>query len=96
MRTFLGGLFLTLGNPKVIIFYLSFLPTFTDLGQLTLAGGAAIAATMLGVLISVLVGYALTALQVRRIFRTERASRVLNRTAGTVMIGAGCAVIAKT
>ncbi|MDP4796344.1 MAG: LysE family translocator [Rhodospirillales bacterium] len=96
MRTFLGGLFLTLGNPKVIIFYLSFLPTFTDLGQLTLAGGAAIAATMLGVLISVLVGYALTAQQVRRIFRTERANRVLNRTAGTVMIGAGCAVIAKT
>lgn len=92
VRAFAGGLFLTLGNPKAIVFYLSFLPAFTDLAHITVADGTAIAATVLGVLACVLVGYALAASRVRRLFRTERAVKYLNRGAGAVMIGAGCAI----
>lgn len=92
MRTFAGGLFLTLGNPKAIIFYLSFLPTFTDLAHISVTDGLAIAVTVLGVLACVLVGYAIAASRVRRMFRTERAVRYLNRGAGAVMIGAGCTI----
>ncbi|WNJ99718.1 LysE family translocator [Thalassospiraceae bacterium LMO-JJ14] len=91
-RGYAGGLFLTLGNPKVIIFYLSFLPTFTDLKTLTFGEGVAIVTTVLTVLICVLVTYALAATQVRRLFRTERAVRYMNRCAGSLMIAAGCAV----
>jgi len=94
-RGFAGGLFLTLGNPKVIVFYLSFLPTFTNLNALTLGDGIAIVATVLGVLIGVLVMYALAAGQMRRLFRTERAVKYMNRTAGSFMIAAGCAVAAR-
>jgi threonine/homoserine/homoserine lactone efflux protein len=94
-RGFAGGLFLTLGNPKVIIFYLSFLPTFTDLTVLTLGDGIVIVSVVLGVLSGVLVTYALAAGQMRRLFRTERAVRFMNRSAGSLMIAAGCAVAAK-
>lgn len=92
MRAFAGGLFLTLGNPKAIVFYLSFLPAFTNLAHITVADGLAIATTVLGVLACVLIGYALAASRVRRLFRTERAVRYINRGAGAVMIGAGCAI----
>lgn len=92
---YLGGLFLTLGNPKVIIFYLSFLPTFTDLSALSFTSGVAIVATPLTVLLGVLLMYALAAMQLRRLFRTERTVRLMNRCAGSIMIGAGCAVAAR-
>ncbi len=94
-RTYAGGLFLSLGNPKVIIFYLSFLPTFIDLERIGIGDGIAVVMTVLSVLIGVLVGYALLGMQARRLFRTESAVRHINRAAGSLMIAAGCTVAAR-
>ena len=71
------------------------LPTFTDLSALTFTSGDAIVATPLTVLPGVLVKYPLAATQLRRFFCTERTVRFMNRYAGSIMIGAGCAVAAR-
>lgn len=95
MRAFMGGLFLTLGNPKAILFYMTFLPTFVDLEHLTMADGSLMATIVVVVLLVVVCGYAAMAAKARRLFRTERNIRHLNRGAGSLMIGAGVFVALK-
>lgn len=92
VRLFLGGLALTLGNPKVILFFLALLPSVVDLGHLQALGFGEIGATIVIVLSAVLSVYALAAARARRIFTSPRARRAINRTSGTVMAGAAVAV----
>ena len=92
LRLFLGGLTLTLGNPKVILFFLVLLPSLVVLDNLTPLGIAEIGATIMVVLSAVLTAYVLAAARARRIFTSSRARRVINRGAGTVMAGAAVAI----
>src|SRR5215204_4607076 len=48
-RVFLGGLAVTMGNPKVMVFYLALLPTFLDLTRITVLGYAELVAATLSV-----------------------------------------------
>lgn len=91
-RLFLGGLALTLGNPKVVLFFLALLPTVVDLEHLTPLGMVEIAATIVVVLGTTLGAYALAAARVRSLLVSVRARRAVNRGAGTVMAGAALAV----
>ncbi len=86
---FATGLVITLGNPKVIFFYLGFLPTFVDMAQLQARDVALIAIVVSVVLGGVLLGYAYAADRARRIFSSVRAERVMNRSAGSVMVATG-------
>ncbi len=91
-QRFLGGLFITLGNPKVILFYAGFLPTFMDLGSLT-AGDVLVVACLVTVVLALVLGaYAYSASRARALFTKPRAIQNLNRGAGTIMIGAGVAI----
>lgn len=95
LRTACGGLALTLGNPKVIVFYVGFLPTFVDLRTLDATGAALVAATTVTVVGCVLGGYAVMAARARRMLSTPRATRLLHRGAGAVMVGTGAAIAAR-
>lgn len=91
-RNVLAGTALTLGNPKTIAFYAGLLPTFIDLKQLTAADTVTMMLIMAPIVFGIPSTYAIAAARARRFLQKPRRLRVLNRTAGTMMIGAGVTV----
>jgi len=92
LRMFFTGLAISIGNPKIMIFYMAFLPSLVDMAmvtpfvwlQLTITLGLALAAgDMLWVLL---------ASQTRRWLKSPRAMKIANRISGTVMGGAAAAI----
>ena len=94
-RLLLGGLALTLGNPKTIVFYLALLPTILDLTRITVLGFAELVAATLTVLGVVFAGYIVLAARARQLFTTPKAIRILNRTTGAMLAGAAAAVASR-
>jgi threonine/homoserine/homoserine lactone efflux protein len=95
-QNFLSGLVITLGNPKVILFYLGFLPTFMDLAALGVGDVVIVAAVVSVVLGGVMLAYAWSAARARALFRSEKAERILNRSAGGVMMATGSMLIIRS
>ncbi len=95
-RGFGGGLAITLGNPKVIFFYLGFLPSFVKLDTLSPVDVAVVAFVVSLVVGSVLLFYAFTASRAKRVFKSDKAQNRMNKTAGGVMIGTGALLVSKT
>ena len=93
---YLSGLGITLANPKVILFYCGFLPTFMDLESMTGFDIFIVTIVLAMVLSVVLICYAYLASSARLFFSSPRSVKWLNRTAGTVMISAGAAIAAKS
>ncbi len=93
---YLSGLGITLANPKVILFYCGFLPTFMDLPSMTGFDIFLVTMVLAMVLSVVLISYAYLASSARLFFSSPRSVKWLNRTAGTVMISAGAAIAAKS
>lgn len=91
-RLFLGGLAVTMGNPKVMVFYVALLPSLVDLGGIEAADYLGLVLATLAVLAVVFGGYVALALRARRLLRSERAVRLVNRGTGAVMAGAAVAV----
>jgi threonine/homoserine/homoserine lactone efflux protein len=94
-RLFFGTLSLTLGNPKVIVFFLSIMPLVVDLDAINLGLAAELAATMVCGLSAVLLTYALAANRARKLFSSSRAMKIINRGAAGVMAGAALAIAAR-
>jgi threonine/homoserine/homoserine lactone efflux protein len=92
LRSFLGGLLLTLGNPKTIAFYIALTPALIDVSRVDLVSYAELAGIVAVVLTLVLGGYALAAAKARNLFRSPRAVKLLNRVGGGVMAGAAAAI----
>jgi threonine/homoserine/homoserine lactone efflux protein len=91
-RAFLSSLSLTLGNPKAIVFFLSIMPLVIDLKRIDALAFAEIALVMILVFTPVLVASAVLADRTRRLFRSTRAMKRINRGTSTVMGGAAIAI----
>jgi len=94
-RNVLGGFLLTISNPKTIVFYAGLLPTFIDLPKLTTADALAMGAIVMLTVGLIPTAYALAAAGSRRFFRQPARMKALNRTAGTMLIGSGVAVVTR-
>jgi len=86
------GFFVTLGNPKVILFYGALLPTFVDVAVLTAGDTVLLSGVVTLVLVSVLGVYAFLAARAGRLLKSDRALRWVNRATGGLLVGAGVAV----
>ncbi|MPZ18296.1 MAG: LysE family translocator [Luteitalea sp.] len=89
---FIAGMTVTLGNPKIMLFYVALLPTIIDLTHVTALGWTELTVTMLAVLVVVDMTWVMLAVQARRFLRSARAMRAANRTSASVMAGAAAAI----
>ena len=92
---FLGSLSLTLGNPKVIVFFLSIMPIVVDMKSMTPVVFIELAVVIVLVITPVVSGALLLANRARRVFTSERALRRINRSTAAVMAGAAAMIAAR-
>lgn len=92
---FAQGALISASNPKVILFYLAFLPTFIDMQELgvpdiALLSALTLCALMLGLMVLV---YGVN--RSKQAFRSTRSLRNINRVAGCAMAGAGVYLVSR-
>lgn len=91
-RMFFAGMAVTLGNPKIMVFYLALLPTIIDLSHVSAIAWAELAVTMVVVLVAVDLAWVVAAARARRLLTSARAMRAANRTSATLIAGAAVAL----
>ena len=94
-KLFWTGLAINLGNPKAVAFFLALLPTVVDLTKLTPLGIAELSAVIAVVVAGVFGAYALAADRARRLFRSEKSLKAINRGSSVVMAGAAVTIAAR-
>lgn len=87
IHSFFSGLFVTLGNPKAMIFYVALVPTLVDLTTITLANYAELIAITIAVLTVVTVPYILLAAKARELLRHPKALKRMNRVSAVFLAG---------
>lgn len=92
LRMFMTGLAVTLGNPKIMVFYLALLPTIIELAGISLVAWLELTVTMLLVLAVIDIAYIVFATQARRLLKSRRAVRISNRISAAVLGGAAVAI----
>ena len=96
VKLFMAGMAVTLGNPKIMLFYLALLPTIIDLNRVTILGWAELTITMLIVLAIIDLGWAAAAAQARRLLKSPEALRIANRISAGTMACAAAAIAARS
>lgn len=91
-KMFFAGLTVTLGNPKIMMFYVALLPSIIDLNGVTLIGWLELVAAMLIVLATVDILWIMLANKARKFLKSPRALRVANRISAGTMAGAAAAI----
>ena len=93
LSMFFAGFALTVGNPKIMVFYLALLPSLIDLTQPSIGLWAVVATVTVASLALVDLFWIVLAHKARVFLKTPRAMKVANRV-GAATLGGAAAVIA--
>ena len=88
LKMFATGMALTIGNPKLMVFYLALLPSLIDINNVSALGLVELAAVAVLVLMTVDLAWVFAAAWGRTWLKSPRAVRIANRASATAMGGA--------
>lgn len=94
-RSFVVAIFLPLGNPKAVGFYVALLPAFMDVEQLTLSTALSFSMAIVVVWSGTLIMYTILADQGRKRLGISAAQKWLNKCSAGAMVGAAGTVAFK-
>jgi len=94
--SYLSGLFITLGNPKTMLFYLALVPSILDLASISALDYVILSVATLVVLLAVIVPYILLASRIRMLMKQPSRLRLLNRVAAGFMGGSALLIAARS
>jgi len=94
-RSFFLGASIALGNPKAILFHASIMPLILNLNTMTFADGLLVVLVVVSVNIITMGLYAAMAGRAAGWFKTPKRMRLMNRLAGSAMIGTGALIAAR-
>jgi threonine/homoserine/homoserine lactone efflux protein len=94
--SFLGSLMLTLGNPKVIIFFMSIMPLVVDMNAITPLVVAQLMGMAFFVLTPVMAAWLILADRARRLFTSKVALNRINKGTAGIMAGTAVAIAVKS
>lgn len=94
--SFLSGLFITLGNPKTMLFYVALVPTLIDIRTIATTQYLMLLATTFIVLMAVLLPYILLASKARLLLKRPAALTILNRTAAGILAATAAMIATRT
>ncbi|MCF6326635.1 MAG: LysE family translocator [Devosiaceae bacterium] len=92
LSMFAAGFVLTLGNPKIMVFYLALLPSLIDLTQPSFGLWVTVAFITIACLAIVDLTWIILAHRARSFLRTPRAIRAANRVGASALAGAAAVI----
>jgi threonine/homoserine/homoserine lactone efflux protein len=92
---FVSGLLVTLGNPKLVAFYIGFLPTFIDMETLSFQEALLASVLVPSTFALMNFGWALSASKAKSLFKSAAPLRTLNVVSGSLLVGTGIFMIAE-
>ena len=95
-RLFATGLALTLGNPKIMVFYVALLPSLVDIAAVGVGDWLALTAVQVAVMATCDLAWAGVAARARTFLTSPRAVRWTRRTSAVAMAGAAATIAAKS
>lgn len=93
---FISGMVTTLGNPKAILFYLSFFPTFLNMASLSTLDVMIIMLTATITIGGVMLSYAYTASKAKGLLKGNPSTKGVRYTSGGILVASGAFLAAKS